>query len=542
MTDTPRDPRDDFPDDPTEQSEDGFGTWLQDLEAAADEDTLFTLLARQRPPSGKLARQQIRGRVKAKLEQKFEQFGSHSSAARTVDAWLREGGGETLALQGEDFRPEEIVPFESEVAASDLLKEVRDIFDAYLHAKGEYLDALALWTTYTHAFDSFGVSPLLDLSSPTKRCGKSTAVVVVRHLAPAPLLSGNISASSMFRAVSAWKPTLLIDEADTFAKMNDELRGILNAGHTRATAYVIRSEGDSNEPRVFHTWAPKVVAAIGRLPDTIEDRSIRIVLLRKPVEIEKKDAFDDEQVRADCQVVRRKLARFALDHLESISTARPVRPSGLHDRGWNNWKPLFAIAMVAGDDWFERAKKAALATGGSDGDDNDTEEDVSTLALQHVHEALLDSVDGNLGTADILTLLIARDDGPWAKWWEASLNRGETKGPSARLARLLKPFGLKSKQLWIAGTNVRGFSLEDFDATLLAAYLGNNARDASHARPGFPPQAGSSDPSDPSVISGVPREAWCDDHARLVEVVRVEDGWIFFSCGCIADAVSRAGQ
>ena len=97
-------------------------------------------------------------------------------------------------------------------------------------------------------------------------------VVVLRHLCRAPLLSGNITPAALFRAVEAWKPTLLIDEADTFAKMSDELRGILNAGHTRDTAFVVRAEGDSNEPRMFSTWAPKMVAAIGRLPDTIEDR------------------------------------------------------------------------------------------------------------------------------------------------------------------------------------------------------------------------------------------------------------------------------
>lgn len=45
-----------------------------------------------------------------------------------------------------------------------------------------------------------------------------------------------------------WKPTMLIDEADTFLCDNDELRGVLNTGHTRATAYVIRTVGEDHEP------------------------------------------------------------------------------------------------------------------------------------------------------------------------------------------------------------------------------------------------------------------------------------------------------
>src|SRR5213593_2916380 len=36
------------------------------------------------------------------------------------------------------------------------------------------------------------------------------------------------------------RPTLLIDEADTFLQGNDELRGILNSGYSRKTAYVVR--------------------------------------------------------------------------------------------------------------------------------------------------------------------------------------------------------------------------------------------------------------------------------------------------------------
>src|SRR5262249_49401123 len=155
---------------------------------------------------------------------------------------------------------------------------------------------------------------------------------------------------------------------------------------------------DSNEPRLFSTWAPKLVAAIGRLPDTIEDRSIRVVLARKPTSVKKRDAFDPDLVRRDCEAVRRQLARFVLDNLDEIATATPERPDGLHDRAWNNWRPLLAIAKVAGGDWLERAESAALELSGEvdDGDD----EDVGTLALQHVWEVLEPA--GRLATADIL--------------------------------------------------------------------------------------------------------------------------------------------
>jgi putative DNA primase/helicase len=75
-------------------------------------------------------------------------------------------------------------------------------------------------------------------------------------------------------------PTLLIDEADTFLKDNDELRGILNTGHRRG-GQVTRTVGDEFEPRQFTTWSPVAIAMIGRLPDTLDDRAITIRLKRR---------------------------------------------------------------------------------------------------------------------------------------------------------------------------------------------------------------------------------------------------------------------
>jgi hypothetical protein len=69
-----------------------------------------------------------------------------------------------------------------------------------------------------------------------------------------------------------------VDEADSFLKLNEELRGIINSGHTRSGAQVLRCAEPNFEPRAFSTWCPKVIALIGRLPSTIEDRSLIVPL------------------------------------------------------------------------------------------------------------------------------------------------------------------------------------------------------------------------------------------------------------------------
>src|SRR6266545_1708371 len=98
---------DQLPDDPDERTSDGFVDWIAALAGAHDEDSLFEILASQRPPVSKLARQQIRGRLVKVLKDKFQELESGVSAAKTADAWLQEGGADDL-LQGRAFAAEEI--------------------------------------------------------------------------------------------------------------------------------------------------------------------------------------------------------------------------------------------------------------------------------------------------------------------------------------------------------------------------------------------------------------------------------------------------
>ena len=77
--------------------------------------------------------------------------------------------------------------------------------------------------------------------SPEKRCGKTTVLIILQFLTPRSELASNISAAAVFRYVEDERPTLLIDEADTFIKDNEEMRGVLNSGHTKTAAYVIRT-------------------------------------------------------------------------------------------------------------------------------------------------------------------------------------------------------------------------------------------------------------------------------------------------------------
>ncbi len=118
--------------------------------------------------------------------------------------------------------------------------------------------AIALWIFRAHADDCFHINPRLTLLSPERRCGKTTLLSLIAKLVPRALPTSNVTSSVIFRTIEAAHPTLLIDEVDSFTDAHEELRGILNSGHRRDTAQVIRNVGEDHEPRCFSTWCPMV--------------------------------------------------------------------------------------------------------------------------------------------------------------------------------------------------------------------------------------------------------------------------------------------
>jgi Protein of unknown function (DUF3631) len=446
-----------------------YDTLLADLKDAATVDAVTaTLVSYKVPPAG-LQRAALREKIIAEIAG----TDGLKSPAKIVDGWIFEAkatGEGNDDLQGSTWTPDKIEPWEHPVELADVLDEARAIFDAYIHVGSASLDALALWTFWTHVYDAFNVAPILDLTSPAMRCGKTSALNVIDALGSRTLLASNVSSASVYRIIDSKTPTLLVDEADSFLDIKEELRGILNSGHTRRAAFVLRVEGDALEPRRFGTYAPKAVAAIGSLPSTLADRSIRIALTRKPTSVHKADAYDDDALRLACDPTRSRIARAADDYLAEIESVEVARPAGLNDRQWNNWKPLLAIASVAGEDWFNRAVEAAVTL--SSGED---EADDSLLALRHVYEALKTEPGGRLKTETILGILVSRDDGPWASMWARDLNvdrdRRDIRGPSAALAKLLRPFEVRPKQLKIDGMKERGYDLVWFESEKVAPFL-----------------------------------------------------------------------
>jgi hypothetical protein len=143
-------------------------------------------------------------------------------------------------LQGSGISLVNVEPWPEPVNGAEVLEQIAETFCQYIALPDGGSDALALWCAHAHCFSIFRCSPRLNVSSPERNCGKTTLRDVISVLVPRPLLTENCSVAVLFRVIEREMPTLLADEYDSWLRNNEELRGMLNAGHRRGGQAAMR--------------------------------------------------------------------------------------------------------------------------------------------------------------------------------------------------------------------------------------------------------------------------------------------------------------
>ena len=297
----------------------------------------------------------------------------------------------------------------------------------------EAADAATLYAAATHAVPKLEFAARLVVKSPVKRCGKSRLLDVLAQLVRKPLLTSDISAAALVRSIDPDDPpTLMLDEADaTFGALKgdekaEHLRGILNAGFGRDRPYR-RWDVTTRGIEDCHTFAMAVLAGIGSLPDTIEDRAV-IIEMRRKSPSERAAKYRVRRDKRGVAEAGERLAAALGPHADAIGDAEPDMPPGLSDRAEDVWEAMIAIADIAGGGWPARARKAAVALSGNGGAAD------STLG-----ERLLADLRDVFGTADamhtetILDGLHKISEAPWSDYFGRPLNARD-------LAKLLRPW------------------------------------------------------------------------------------------------------
>jgi putative DNA primase/helicase len=389
-----------------------------------------------------------------------------------------------------------IVPHPAPVNIAELLTEIEGVIKRHVVLSEPAATALAVWVLHSYTFELRDTVAYVAIESPEKRCGKTTLLSVLAAMASKSLIASNITVGALFRAIHSCTPTLFIDEADTFLAGNSIMRGIINSGNTRRTAYVLRLSASKKAGRAlrlttaaqeharvmqpceqgrpltlnpsppvgereatgaastetglkkYSCWCPKVIAMIGEVPDTIADRSIVVKMARKLTSeaCAPLSELNTAEIKAKC-------ARFTRDMAQFIAEAGKIRGEGLNDRAADTFDPLFVIARLAGEEWEEKLRAAALALCST----ADIENSGSGLILE-IMDILNESTCEKMFSRDIVAGL--RERGMKSQTLKnSSLNEHQ-------MARILRPYGVKPTAIRIGREVRNGYTVSDFREAL----------------------------------------------------------------------------
>lgn len=349
----------------------------------------------------------------------------------------------------------EIEPWHEPINPAQLLDEITRTIQRFIVLDKHQAQVATLWICACWFIDVIDCAPIALINAPERACGKTQLLTVLARLAPRTAQASGISPSVLFRMIEAYQPTLFIDEIETVLKDNEELRGLINAGHTRDSAYVWRSvaKGDDFEPKRFTVWGMKAIAGINaiKLAETVTSRAIVFELRRKTT-----DESVERLRRAEhglFEVLASKLARFADDYRLQVKEARPALPDALGDREQDNFEPLLQIASVAGGHWPETALNAALKLSGA----IQTPMSSANELLADIQEIFETKKVIKITTSELITALCEDPEKSWATY-----NRGKQLTPR-QLSNKLKDYGIASKTIRINSfETAKGFEYDQF--------------------------------------------------------------------------------
>lgn len=334
-----------------------------------------------------------------------------------------------------------------------LLDAVRAALVRYVVLPTPYaVDAVTLWIAATHAQPAWAHAPRLVIRGPEKRCGKSRLLDMVEALCRDPFITVNSSPAAVYRSITSDPPTMLVDEADTIfgpkADGNEDLRGLLNAGHQRNRP-AKRYDAASNRVESIPTFAMAALAGIGAMPDTIEDRAV-VIRMRRRAPGETVSPYRHRRDRPALRQLAELLTAWLRTDLPLLEKAEPDMP--VEDRAADTWEPLVAVADHAGAHWPDRARAAVLVLTTEAADNGDVSTRVRLLidcrAAFCDHDAI--------PTAVLLERLRRDPEAPWGDY-------GPTGLTAMKLGRLLREYDIHSVNVRFPGLGqAKGYHRADF--------------------------------------------------------------------------------
>lgn len=339
---------------------------------------------------------------------------------------------------------------------AEILDEVHDFLGQFVaYPSNDTHIAHTLWIAHTHLMAAWESTPRIAFLSTEPGSGKTRALEITDLLVPNPVEAVNVTPAYLFRKVGeiGVKPTILFDEIDTVfgpkAKDNEEIRGLLNAGHRKgavAGRCVVR--GKRVETEEIPAYCAVALAGLGEIPDTILSRSV-VVKMRRRAPNQAVEPYRRRVHKRPGHAIRDKIAAWSDTVIREVAEAWPTMPDGITDRDADVWEPLLAVADAAGGDWPNLARRSAVALVA-----------LSKVATPSLGIRLLADIRTVFGDQDVMSskdlvdALVALDEAPWGDLYGKPLDaRG--------LARRLKAYEVDPKNVRINQSVVKGYKRED---------------------------------------------------------------------------------
>ncbi|MFC1917206.1 DUF3631 domain-containing protein [Chloroflexota bacterium] len=343
--------------------------------------------------------------------------------------------------------------YQRQMDGTTILGSIVTFIRRFVILSQQQADAITLWVIHTHAFNAADTTAYLNIYSPEKRSGKTRLLEDLELLVARPWFTGRVTAAVLSRKIDKECPTLLLDESDAAFKGEKEysetLRALLNTGYRRGgVSSVCTGQGANIGYKDLSTFCPKAIAGIGKLPDTVADRSIPIILKRRAPD-ESVERFRRRKVEQEAFSLRQQIVKWV--EQAQLTDSEPDIPLQLDDRAADCWEPLLAIAYAVGNDWPRRARDAAIAL--MNGEERE-DESLGVKLLSDIKFVF--GNDEQISSADLVSKLLQIEESPW----------GDIRGKildTRRLAYLLKPYYIRPVTIRINEKTPKGYRKADFE-------------------------------------------------------------------------------
>ncbi|MFG0639844.1 DUF3631 domain-containing protein [Delftia sp. WSY_22] len=369
----------------------------------------------------------------------------------------------TSSIISKSLDANNVEPFEGAIDCDMLMTEIMRAIKNHVIISDHDALIVGLWSINTWCYRDFQRCPLLLINAPEKECGKTQLLKMVEKLVFKPMETANITLAALFRLITKYAPTLLIDEADTFMEGKTDFAGVMNKGYEKG-GFVVRVEtvGKELTECVYKVYGPKVMAGImleRHLASATMSRGIQIPMRRKTKgdNVQRLRSADPEVFRG----LRSRILKFVIDNKDALAKGWDEMPQELSDRQQDNWEPLLAIAHCLGEEWYRKACEAAL----KNCEETAPPKSSSNQLLEDIREVLSGYTDKYIPSVDLLQKLHEDDDMGWDTY-----NHGKPLA-ARQLAKFMSAYGIKTKTVRMnANYTPKGYEVRDF-ADAFARYL-----------------------------------------------------------------------